>query len=209
VRYELECVAAEPRAAAILARLAGLGLLRAAHPALRWDAAQAERAAVIPTLPLARWQISGRLDWLGVWLALLLLEAGPAEVEAALARLAVPTSAAEAVRRAGAVEVPGRPASRVAAALDGLSETVLVAAYVAQPAARAAIGDYLERGRHVRALTTGHDLAARGLTPGPAFGRILDQLRGAWLDGEVGDAAGEAALLDHLVAAEQAREGRA
>jgi tRNA nucleotidyltransferase (CCA-adding enzyme) len=48
-----------------------------------------------------------------------------------------------------------------------------------------ALLDYLSIWQHVKPKTTGDDLKARGLLPGPRFGEILTQLRAAWLDGEI------------------------
>ena len=58
----------------------------------------------------------------------------------------------------------------------------------------------------MRPVTTGDDLRALGLAPGPAYGRILDRLRCAWLDEEVHSYAEEQSLLATLVEAEQKRD---
>ena len=62
-----------------------------------------------------------------------------------------------------------------------------------------ALLDYLSMWRHVKAYTTGDDLKARGLEPGPRFGEILTALRAAWLDGEVNSEKEEKELLDSLL----------
>jgi len=54
---------------------------------------------------------------------------------------------------------------------------------------------------HVKPLTTGDDLRARGLAPSPEFQKILNALRDAWLDGSVTSAEEEAALLEQLLSA--------
>jgi len=53
--------------------------------------------------------------------------------------------------------------------------------------------------RKVKPVTTGDTLKARGLAPGPAYARILDRLRQAWLDNEVTSQADELQLLDRLL----------
>ena len=58
---------------------------------------------------------------------------------------------------------------------------------------------YLSLWRHVKAHTTGDDLKARGLQPGPQFGEILSQLRAAWLDGNVKNHKEEEELLNTLL----------
>lgn len=58
---------------------------------------------------------------------------------------------------------------------------------------------YISVWRHVKPFTTGNDLIARGLTPGPRFGEILLRLRSAWLDGEAGNKEQEDRLLDAML----------
>jgi tRNA nucleotidyltransferase (CCA-adding enzyme) len=62
-----------------------------------------------------------------------------------------------------------------------------------------ALLDYLSFWRHVKAYTTGEDLKAHGLPPGPRFGEILTQLRSAWLDGIVKTRKEEEELLNTLL----------
>ena len=61
---------------------------------------------------------------------------------------------------------------------------------------------YAENWRHIQPHTSGEDLRARGLTPGPRYKEILARLRAAWLDGSVNSAEGEIRLLD-LILSEQ------
>lgn len=56
--------------------------------------------------------------------------------------------------------------------------------------------------RWVKPVTTGDDLRALGLPPGPAYGRILGRLRKAWLDDEVKSYADEQRLLQQLIEVE-------
>ncbi len=53
--------------------------------------------------------------------------------------------------------------------------------------------------RWVKPVTTGDDLKAKGLPPGPAYAKILQRLRKAWLDDEVKSYADESALLEKLL----------
>ena len=62
-----------------------------------------------------------------------------------------------------------------------------------------ALLSYLSMWRHVKSHTTGEDLKARGLQPGPRFGEILTQLRSAWLDGEVVNESQEKELLSKIL----------
>jgi tRNA nucleotidyltransferase (CCA-adding enzyme) len=59
--------------------------------------------------------------------------------------------------------------------------------------------DYLSLWRHVKARTTGDNLKARGIPPGPRYKEILTQLRAAWLDGNVKNDKEEEELLNTLL----------
>ncbi len=62
-----------------------------------------------------------------------------------------------------------------------------------------ALKEFIVKWRHVKAKSTGDDLKARGLPPGPRFGEILPQLRAAWLDGKVHSFEDELKLLETLI----------
>ena len=62
-----------------------------------------------------------------------------------------------------------------------------------------ALLEYLSIWRYVKPHTTGDDLKARGLQPGPRFGEILSHLRAAWLDGVVGSREQENELLNTIL----------
>ena len=59
--------------------------------------------------------------------------------------------------------------------------------------------DYLSLWRHVKAHTTGDDLKARGIPPGPRYKEILTNLRAGWLDGDVKNDKEEEELLNTLL----------
>lgn len=58
---------------------------------------------------------------------------------------------------------------------------------------------FLASWRRIKPVTTGNDLKARGLEPGPRYREILRQLRTAWLDGDVKTENDEKTLLDTLL----------
>jgi len=62
-----------------------------------------------------------------------------------------------------------------------------------------ALLSYISIWRHVKPRTTGGDLKAMGLMPGPRFSEILIRLRSAWLDGEVNNESQEKELLAKLI----------
>ena len=59
--------------------------------------------------------------------------------------------------------------------------------------------EFLVRWRNIKPRTTGNDLKERGLEPGPKFATVLQQLRAAWLDGDVTNMDEEKALLENLI----------
>jgi tRNA nucleotidyltransferase (CCA-adding enzyme) len=199
LRHEFELIFREPRADAMLRRLAQLDILRHVHAALRWDKFQATAAEEISRLPLAEWKLAAPLELDALYLTLMLAEAAPAEVEAALARLNVNRLTADAVRAASGLALAGEKPSQVAAQLDGWTEAALAAAYVRHAAWRGPLHHYLVQGRWVRPALTGTDLIALGLTPGPLFREILQVVRAARLDGQVTDVEGERGLVREML----------
>lgn len=190
VRHEFELIFREARAAAMLARLDALGVLAHVHPALAWGEAETADAAQIAQAPWREWQMTCDPD--SAFLALLLRWAEAERAGDALARLNASRAVDQAVREALGLRRGWPRPSEAVAALDALSLPGVAAAYVARPDLRADLDKYLRRWRFVRAATTGNDLIARGLTPGPRFKELLWSLRAARLDGEIADAAGEA-----------------
>jgi tRNA nucleotidyltransferase (CCA-adding enzyme) len=202
IRHELELIFREPNVPAMLARLAQLGVLRAVHPALDWGQAQLTRAAVVSSLPIDVWQMTGRLDLEIIYLALLLLTAAPDDVGAVLTRLCVRREVNEAVPAALNLRLASTLPSEVVAQLDQVSPMAVATAFVLYPSARATLDRYLAHWRFVGAEMTGTDLLALGLEPGSQFRSILWGLRAARLDGAVVDRAGELALVRQWVKTE-------
>ncbi|MEA1923726.1 MAG: hypothetical protein U9N63_13855, partial [Pseudomonadota bacterium] len=66
-----------------------------------------------------------------------------------------------------------------------------------------ALSNYLTRLQFVEIEINGNDLIAAGLTPGPQFKRILDQVRDARLDGEVNNRQEELDMVSKLYAEER------
>ncbi len=77
------------------------------------------------------------------------------------------------------------------------------------PLVRNRLGDWLRRWPNIKVFSTGRDVHAAGLSPGPAFARILLKLRVAWYEGRITSEAEERSLLGQLAAAERrtARNG--
>lgn len=97
---------------------------------------------------------------------------------------------------------PERRPSEIAPRLDKLPPIALHAAWLLlhdTPAAQERLRLSMQRWRMIRPCTKGDDLRALGLPPGPRYRRILQRLRGAWIDGDVQSCADEQALLQQLL----------
>jgi tRNA nucleotidyltransferase (CCA-adding enzyme) len=210
IRNELELIFSEDRFAAVFARLNGLGLLAAIHPALAWDGSlEAFFAEARSFEAPAAWRLQSRPDREHLLYALWVFRAAEAEARSLCERMHFSLEAREVIleanrlRREVADGLARQSPSNVVARLDDASEAALVAAWIglsAHPQARAPLERYLSEWRFVEPTIDGQALRARGLRPGPAYRKILGALRVAWLDGKIHSAGEEQELLDALVA---------
>jgi tRNA nucleotidyltransferase (CCA-adding enzyme) len=210
IRHELEQILAEEQPERALCRLDELGVLQQLHPALRcrrWLTARF--AAARQELDMAAWGLAAD-DLHLVYLALLLyrLEAEP--LGAVMARFNIPRSIAadlellpelrQTLRRLPLMRRP----SRIYRALCHYPAPLLASAWTASERAgtRAKLLRYQTEYRQVKTALTGDDLKRMGLRPGPLFGRLLDALRDARLDGRVTTRQEEESLVRKLLKAE-------
>jgi tRNA nucleotidyltransferase (CCA-adding enzyme) len=212
LKHEVEAALAERRPERVFCRLDELGVLVHLHPGLSCDvwlfsAYRALRQAVAKPL----WpELGGDFNLELPYFALLTYRLTLPGVHLICNRLHVRRRTIDTlvrvVRLRGAIHRLSEPLppSEIDRLLAGVDDDVLVTLWAAAPDAiiRQQIVDYARSYRHVTPVTTGHTLEERGLKPGPAYGRILDALRAARLDGEIETPAGEARLLDRLLAEE-------
>ena len=151
---------------------------------------------------LASYRISGLLPpkrtliWL-LWLS----PVKPAAIKALSRRLRFPAALTRLLLAASSLraDLPSLKGSKPSGWVDRLEDVPEFAIYALSLSEKGktkqALLDYLEKWRHIKPKTTGHDLKELGLSPGPKYKNILRQLRNAWLDGEIKSEKEEKALV--------------
>ena len=186
LRREIRLLFGEPNRAAAARAMSALGLSRAIHPALSYDAAvggrlrRAERLAAQPGRN-ATWLVY-LLSWMG--------ESSTDVADAIVRRLNLSSAPSKTVRawptwkalsRAGDLGV-----AALAGRIEGLSEDALLAAAAAAsaPLARRLLS-IRDAAPAFRLTIRGKDLVAAGIPPGPAIGRALSATLSARRDGAI------------------------
>jgi tRNA nucleotidyltransferase (CCA-adding enzyme) len=208
LRNELNVILAEDSRSKALAMAEELGVLTAAHPSLRFDAAMAASLERLPDEIGAVWALDAmaRND-LAYLLWLRHLPTGDALAFAVQLRLPQRVSEGLVAWTGVTARLPWLLAaapSEVVQALESAPDLALVALALESDddGLRKLLDTFAGNWRHVRPSLNGHDLRRRGLEPGPRYGQILARLRAAWLDGQITSPDEERALLDQLVAAD-------
>jgi tRNA nucleotidyltransferase (CCA-adding enzyme) len=208
IRHELELILREEEPEHALCRLQALGVLEAICPNLicdRWVQARFERLRQAADDPI--WGLDEEKLVFG-YLALLLYRLSPIDRKGCQKRLKL---SREVVKRLQEVEgikehlsalQRPQPASTL---YNWLAPNSVEALLVVWAAEKETVVRQLRRFqselRDVRTLLDGRYLIEQyGLKPGPLFGRLLNQLRDARLDGQVGTREDEEALLERLLA---------
>jgi tRNA nucleotidyltransferase (CCA-adding enzyme) len=211
LRNEVMWLLAENDPRRTIRRMATLNLLRFLHP----------RLALTPPSETLLTDAAKVLSWWNrrfpdrpvdralVFFASLVDGLSASAADAVLKRLAFPNRQADKVRR---VKTHLAPALRVLAKRRSLKPSqayrllaslpdeglILLAAQHGSKDAQPLLSAYLTTYRHVKPSLTGHALKKMGLKPGPLYGKILDRLLDARLDGEVKSEAGERALVKKI-----------
>ena len=209
IRHELDLILEEPLAVAMLDRLAELNLLSSIHPALSFDDEAARRITGVERrqpLSLPKWP-PHELRW-ACWL----LALHPADIELINKRLHFGGALFKAMTAAAQLwadldSLQDAAAGRWVERLDAAPLMAVYAAYLAlRPGrGREALEQYLVHWRHVKPKATGHELKRMGIKPGAQYKRILDELRRAWLEGEILSESDEDEYLQYLARNEEDR----
>lgn len=220
VRHELELIMAEAEPERVICRLAEMGVLASLHPDLACDdwliriAAElrSQYAAVKnpngespPAMEIA-FDAAPRLQ-----MALMTYRLPMSSLREFIDRFHVRKEyrdlMLEVHRLADCVAVlednHARP-SDIVRCLDESSEEARLLLRAASDSwlVRQRLDQYQRRLQYVRPTLTGEDLRHMGIPPGRVYQRILDSLRTAYLDGQIGTRAEEEALVASLLAAD-------
>jgi tRNA nucleotidyltransferase (CCA-adding enzyme) len=196
LRHELDLILVEENAVQILLRVAGVGVLDAIHP--RFPAFNPDDAEFL--------EMDNGLDIpadrIGMGYMLWFMDLSEDEVFSVARRLDFTNELTLSVWAAAQLKrsLPHLVESQPSVWTYALEKLPLLSIYAVYLVSREkALLDYLSIWRHIKPHTTGDDLIARGLPPGPRYGEILTRLRAAWLDGEVKDKEQELQLLDSMI----------
>ncbi len=202
LRHEFDLIFEEPNPSKMLKQLADLNILGQIQPRLQVTSYELPFLEV-PTSNFGEFAIPDLLSFrqtLG-W-TLNLMDFTEADIESLAERLAFPVLLTKAILSASKLkkDLPSfkdwNP-SQWTFHLDELPSLSIYAVYLVSK--ENVLSEYLAKWQHVKPITTGDDLKARGLEPGPRFGEILRQLRAAWLDGEVETKEEEVKLVQRLL----------
>ncbi len=232
LRHELDLILDEQAPGEIVKRLAELGVLRHLEPGLTYDQwlvakfqqvelmAEQEKVIVPDDAEMAKvspFSACSAEDRRGLLLALLTYRLTRPQLERFLDRLRFSRGVAKLLRelrelraRAWRLDKPDLKPSRIYRLLHYYSPQALMAFSIAldSPAARDNVLLYLRKLRWVRPHIKGGFLKQQGIPPGPIYGKILEQLLYARLDGKVRTASEEAAMAEKLVAAWKKRNSK-
>lgn len=217
LRHELELILNERAPAVAVRRLGELGVLRSLEPGLEYDdwlAGKLESSVAwhqnqVTAVHPGSEASAVYLEQNKLLLALLTYRLDKMQLTRFLDRLRFGLEVRKFLREvhelrslAGRLEKPELKPSRVYRLLDGYSAGAATAFWLAldSDVARQHVRLYLDRLRWVRTLVGGEYLKGLGLPPGPLYGRVLDRLLLARLDGRIHTLHDEQSLARRLVA---------
>lgn len=209
IRHELELALTEADPVRVMERLDELEVLAHIYPGLSWPSEAA--AAFRRVAGYAGHSLWGQtlaegppvFYYYALWLSFF-----PAAVQHGLSRRLKTKNATEmdvvAVGALGqqlaTLAADARP-SVVTRLLRPFAPRVLLALRILHEGSPIAtlIDRFADEWQHVQTAVSGHDLRAMGLLPGPQYGRLLERLLDARLDGHISDEAGEREMLAKLL----------
>jgi tRNA nucleotidyltransferase (CCA-adding enzyme) len=209
VRHEIDNILNEPNAAQMINRLQNLGILTAIHTHLGCDEWLLDHIRNLIDPP-TEWQIDSDLKGIPVHraiaYALWLIRLPKTHISGIIKRLRFPRITKDLICDSSQLwcdlqKFSDAKASDYLTRLEKIPNLVIYSTYLAidNPAHKSALKNYVTQWKNISPYTTGHDLAARGLEPGPAYKEILTKLRTAWIDGKVNNQPQEIEFLERIL----------
>lgn len=205
IRRELELTLDESNFSAILASMQKLGVLKSVHAGFKWQPAMASLLRRSAISARGEWGLEG-VSTSDVLLLLWFLQLPTSAIAAVTDRLRFTADMRATVVAASrlSANVPAlrkMTTSRLVAALEREPLIAVFALYIinSKNLFGKKLRRYAKEWRHIRPQVDGDDLKRMGLKPGPEYRKILDQLRTAWLDGQVKTASQEKAMLKKVL----------
>jgi tRNA nucleotidyltransferase (CCA-adding enzyme) len=202
LRHEIDLMFEESNPSSMLHRLRELNLLNSIHPSLHHANFQLPFLEVLSsefgefTVPDIM-TFKRMLGWI-LWL----LPLSEYDIDVIARRLDFPVLLMKSARAASSLlgKLPALATSKPSHWTYYLEELPSISVYAVYLMRREpALRDYLVHWQNVKPTITGNDLKERGLEPGPRFADILQQIRTAWLDGDVKSEKEEKKLLNSLI----------
>jgi tRNA nucleotidyltransferase (CCA-adding enzyme) len=193
IRHEIELALHEAAPVPVMARLAETGVMAQLHPDLAWTETAVLAYRRLPhLLEETEWAtlLAGESP-IFVYFALWLLPLAAPVRRDVMRRLKVRQATRRDVNASARLvellhELPAdAPPSEVTKTLRPFAPRTLLTAraYIGDETVVAPLTQYVHTWRHVKTILTGDDLRQMGLSPGPLYGRLLDDLLAARLDG--------------------------
>ncbi|MEK7325019.1 MAG: CBS domain-containing protein [Chloroflexota bacterium] len=195
IRHELDLILQEAEPEHHIARLAELGILSHIHPELPADPDLPRRLRAVRESALA-------LKW-AAWL----LPLTPSALNDVISHLRLSVRNAEIVQQAAHAYL-GIGALTEEVRMSELHEWLgqidrdplrLAISLCDHEPLQKQLEEYVRRRETLKPATTGEDLKALGLPPGPRYREILGQLQNAYLDGEITNEAEEKRMLAKIM----------
>lgn len=203
LQNELSLLLKERNAAEGILKLEALGVLAAIHPTFKANP-NIERLFKQLEQAYPDWEVDENLlRW-----HLLMVDIPSEKVPEIAQRLLLSQPKAEAMQKtASLAQNPAllldlnAKVSELVELFAPMSNESLLALWIYwdKPLIRERIESYVEKWQQIKPFTDGNALKARGLKPSPAFGKILQRLTQAWLDGEISNQSEEEDLLARLI----------
>lgn len=212
IRHEMDLILQERLAVDILQRLEQLGLLQAIDQNFSFSKKNAALLQLIlETKPSENWQLPQKINNSPLELVLrysILLGIQPKdEIHKISMRLKLPNLIQKSIQQTHYLieEFPklvDKKPSQIYAVLKDFPIYVLYAVHFFfhdQEKILQILDLYLEEWRKLKPYTTGTTLQERGISPGPVYKQIFQQLTDAWIDGEIISRAEEENYLQTLI----------